>query len=264
MLFRSEVETLAKVLEVPLTDAVALLADDREGYVPPAALARAAGAPAASDEGSLLTKSTVDAYIAAVIELWRLQVAHGNSNTENPRGAAVRGFLEQRGRQRSKLDRASYKDRGSDGIQAGYSPDEWRRIQDLLLSGAAYTPQNLRTRVDLLFGHYYLLRGENRRKMELADLSLLDYPPSEGPTLCSCLVSLLQDGKMNKTARKEFMGALRHKDPLFCTQGALAQLFFWRWHVAGEAPPTFRRRQDWYRIKVLVGRDREQELSYPT
>ncbi|XP_044721454.1 centromere DNA-binding protein complex CBF3 subunit [Hirsutella rhossiliensis] len=60
------------------------------------------------------------------------------------------------------------------------------------------------------------------------------------------------------------MGALRHKDPLFCTQGALAQLFFWRWHVAGEPPPSFRRRQDWYRIKVLVGRDREQELSYPT
>ncbi|XP_044714726.1 PIF1-like helicase domain-containing protein [Hirsutella rhossiliensis] len=130
-------------------------------------------------EGSLLTRGTIDAYIAAVIELWRLQVAHGNSNTENPRGAA-----------------------------AGYLPDEWLRIQDLLLTGAAYTPQNLRTRVDLLFGHYYLLRGENRRKMELADLSLLDYPPSEGPTACGCL--------------------------------------------------------DWYRIKVLVGRDREQELSYPT
>ncbi|XP_044717389.1 centromere DNA-binding protein complex CBF3 subunit [Hirsutella rhossiliensis] len=121
-----------------------------------------------------------------------------------------------------------------DGIQASYLPDEWLRIQDLLLTGAAYTPQNLRTRVDLLFGHYYLLRGENRRKMELADLSLLDYPPSEGPTPCSCLVSLLRDGKLNKTARKEFMGALRHKDPLFCTGPSTALL--WRWHVAGEPP----------------------------
>jgi hypothetical protein len=35
-------------------------------------------------------------------------------------------------------------------------------------------------------------------------------------------VSLLQDGKMNQTARKEFMGAVRHKDPLFYTQGTLA------------------------------------------
>jgi hypothetical protein len=260
----AEAASLAETLEVPLVEAAELLADDREGYVPPVTLAAAADAAAPAAKGSLLTRSTIDAYIAAVIELWRLQVAHGSRNTENPRGAAVRGFLEQRGRQRGKHDRASFKDRGSDGIQAGYSPDEWLRIQDLLLSGVAYTPQSLRTRVDLLFGHYYLLRGENRRKMELADLSLLDYPPSEGPTPCGCLVSLLQDGKLNKTARKEFMGALRHKDPLFCTQGALAQLFFWRWHVTGEPPPSFRRRSDWYRIKVLVGQDREQELSYPT
>ncbi|KAJ6437110.1 High-osmolarity-induced transcription protein 1 [Purpureocillium lavendulum] len=257
----AEAESLAEALDVPLAEAAELLADDREGYVPPTGLATTA---VDLTVGSLLTRGTIDAYIAAVIELWRLQVAHGNANTENPRGAAVRGFLEQRGRQRGKHDRASFKDRGTDGIQAGYSPEEWLRIQHLLLSGAAYTPQNLRTRVDLLLGHYYLLRGENRRKMELADLSLLDYPPSEGPTPCGCLVSLLRDGKLNKTARKEFMGALRHKDPLFCTQGALAQLFFWRWHVAGEPAPSFRRRKDWYRIKVLVGRDREQELSYPT
>lgn len=155
--------------------------------MPPAALAQAVEAPPALDKGSLLTKSTVDANIAAMIELWRLQVAHGNGNTANPRGVAVRGFLEQRGRQRSKLDRASYKDRGNDSIQASYSPDEWRRIQDLLLGGAAYASQNLRTRVYLLFGHY-LLRGENRRKIELADLSLLDYPSSEGPMLCGCLL----------------------------------------------------------------------------
>ena len=239
----AEAENLAEALEVPLAEAAELLMDDRESYVPPAALAPAVVGPTET-EGSLLTRGTVDAYIAAVIELWRLQVAHGNTNTENPRGAAVRGFLEQRGRQRGKHDRASFKDRGTDGIQAGYSQDEWLRIQDLLLSGAVYTPQNFRTRVDLLFGHYYLLRGENRRKMELADLSLLDYPASEGPTPCGCLVSLLQDGKLNKTARKEFMGALRHKDPLFCTQRALAQLFFWRWHVAGEPSPSFRHRQD--------------------
>jgi hypothetical protein len=36
------------------------------------------------------------------------------------------------------------------------------------------------------------------------------------------------------------MGSLRHKDPLFYTKGALAQLFFWRWHITGEAPPSFR------------------------
>ncbi|KAJ0129785.1 hypothetical protein HZ326_27116, partial [Fusarium oxysporum f. sp. albedinis] len=67
----AEAESLAEALEVPLAEAAELLADDREGYVPPTALA-----PAAADlaEGSLLTRGTIDAYIAAVIELWRLQV----------------------------------------------------------------------------------------------------------------------------------------------------------------------------------------------
>jgi hypothetical protein len=69
-------------------------------------------------------------------------------------------------------------------------------------------------RTNLLFSHYYLLYRENRRKMELTDLSLLDYPAVEGPITCGCLMSLLQDGKINKTARKEFIGALRYKDPL--------------------------------------------------
>jgi hypothetical protein len=100
--------------------------------------------------------------------------------------------------------------------------DEWQRIQDLLLKDAVHTPQNLCTRVNLLFGHYYLLRGENRRKMELTDLSMFNYLPSEGLTPCGCLVSLLQDSKINKTARKEFIDALRYKDLMLCTQGALA------------------------------------------
>ena len=57
---------------MPLTDAVALLADDREGYVPPLALELAAqgvGAPAVPVKGALFTKGTVDAYVAAVLEL---------------------------------------------------------------------------------------------------------------------------------------------------------------------------------------------------
>ncbi|KAM4055951.1 centromere DNA-binding protein complex CBF3 subunit [Hirsutella rhossiliensis] len=179
----AEAESLAEALEVPLAEAAELLADDREGYVPPTGLATAA---VDLTEGSLLTR-------ALSTPISRPLSSYGGS-----RWLTATRIRRIPGRRH----------RGSDGIQAGYLPDEWLRIQDLLLTGAAYTPQNLRTRVDLLFGHYYLLRGENRRKMELADLSLLDYPPSEGPTPCGCL--------------------------------------------------------DWYRIKVLVGRDREQELSYPT
>lgn len=64
----AEVKTLAEALEVPLSEAVELLADDREGYVPPIALAPTLEA-AEELQGSLFTKGTVDSYVAAVIEL---------------------------------------------------------------------------------------------------------------------------------------------------------------------------------------------------
>ena len=86
-----EVKSLVTALEVPITDIVALFADDHEDYVPPTALDLRGNSGAA---GSLLTKGTLDVYITTMIELWRLQVAHSSRNTENPRGAAIQGFLE--------------------------------------------------------------------------------------------------------------------------------------------------------------------------
>jgi hypothetical protein len=61
--------------------------------------------------------------------------------------------------------------------------------------------------------------GENHRKIELVDLSPLDYLSSKGPTIYSCLNGFLQDNKINKTTHKDFMGPLCYKDPLLCTQG---------------------------------------------
>ena len=54
---------------MPLANAAKLLADDCEGYVPPAALAPAMAEAPEGSEGSLLTRGTVDAYVAAAIEL---------------------------------------------------------------------------------------------------------------------------------------------------------------------------------------------------
>jgi hypothetical protein len=48
---------------VPLAEIAELLADDREGYIPPAALVPAINAAAAPTGGSLLTKSTIDIYV---------------------------------------------------------------------------------------------------------------------------------------------------------------------------------------------------------
>jgi hypothetical protein len=60
------------------------------------------------------------------------------------------------------------------------------------------------------------------------------------------------------------MAAMRHENPKLCTMGAVAQYLFWRWHISSEEEPCFRQRKDWYPLKLLVGRNREEEIAYPT
>jgi Centromere DNA-binding protein complex CBF3 subunit, domain 2 len=76
----------------------------------------------------------------------------------------------------------------------------------------------------------------------------------------------MSNGKTNKYNKVQYMGGLRHANPLLCVLGALAQYFVSRWHLSGEEFPSFQTRQDWYRIKVLSsgGQDRTKALSYPT
>ena len=69
----AEVRSLAETLDVTLAEAAELLADDREGYIPPVALApateEATEEAIAAAKGLLLVRATVDVYIAAIIEL---------------------------------------------------------------------------------------------------------------------------------------------------------------------------------------------------
>jgi hypothetical protein len=114
----------------------------------------------------------------------------------------------------------------------------------------------------VLFGHYLVLRGENRRIAELADLAVLQYPLTEGPTACFAIVLQITAGKTNKSGSAEYIGAMRHKNPLLCSIGALAQYFYWRWHISSEEPPIFKNRQSWYGTKLLVGNNKRARLSY--
>src|SRR5436190_23690799 len=100
--------------------------------------------------------------------------------------------------------------------------------------------------------------------IELSELSQQMWAHNEGMTPCHVVVGQSRRGKTNTNNKKFFVGAMRHRDPLLCTMGAMAQYFFWRWHVSGEAAPVFRRRENWYRIRVIKGVDREKDFYYTT
>jgi hypothetical protein len=118
--------------------------------------------------------------------------------------------------------------------------------------------------LDSLAAHQMILRGEHRRGLELADLSVVQMTEQEGPTPCSVVQCRFSKGKMIQAGKPRYMGVMRHRDPLLCTTSALALLFFWRWQLSSEEPPSFRSRQDWYTIKVLVGTEKRTEISFDT
>ena len=62
-----------------------------------------------------------------------------------------------------------------------------------------------RTAVDFLMGHMLLLRGENRRTMQLADCFPLPLK-NEGSTSCSAYVCVLDNGNMNSAGQVEYAG----------------------------------------------------------
>lgn len=109
-----------------------------------------------------------------------------------------------------------------------------------------------------------VLRGESRRGAELSDLSYMKMPDQEGATPCEVMLLQVSNGKTNKFGKKQYGGTMRHKDPLFCTQSALAQYFFFRWHQTREPPPDFTSRSSWYNTKVLVGGDPQKPLAFRT
>ncbi|MEA2203145.1 MAG: hypothetical protein QOI89_3920 [Solirubrobacteraceae bacterium] len=252
---------LAAQLEIALDDLPAMVADDRG----------ASGDEQSSEDedgggqgGSLLKFSTIEVYVAAVAELWSVQLSMGLHSHALLRGPALNQELDKRRSQSDQQARQDYADRGAGGLNSGYTDAEFLQMNKLLLVQAAQRPQSLRTRVDALFGHYLVLRGQARRMAELCDLSIITYPRTEGPTPCHAVVLQTTNGKTNRNGKKNYMGAMRHKDPYLCTMGALAQYLFWRWHISGELQPSFKRRKDWYNTKLLVGDDKDTEIAYNT
>ena len=68
---------------------------------------------------------------------------------------------------------------------------------------------------DFLMSHHMLLRGA-RRQMELPDMFTLAMP-NEGATPCDPMIVLLDNGKTNTLGKREYIGVMRHRDPLLCT-----------------------------------------------
>ena len=194
--------------------------------------------------------SMVEGYVSALISLYNFQLSSGHNHHPHPRGTKVKAVLQDRQRHEHVRRKAEYMDRGANTLLDGYNqlemlnvvrscwtwscPDQ-HRASVLSLASAH------RTALDFLMGHMMLLRGENRRHVQLADLFPLTLK-NEGPSRCTALIMILDNSKVNKTGRIEYRGVVRHKNILLCVISQLAFYLFFRWNLVRESPPCFQQR----------------------
>ncbi|KAE8246728.1 hypothetical protein A4X13_0g5650 [Tilletia indica] len=108
----------------------------------------------------------------------------------------------------------------------------------------------LRDCVCFLLSHFALLRGDDLRPIELADIHHLDMR-NEGPGDRFAVMLLLQHGKTNKHGRVEFGSFMRNKDAAICPVAFLSIYLFSRFHVLGLPTPDFTSSDKWYPLKLF-------------
>jgi hypothetical protein len=193
----AEAEELALTMDIPPEELAAMREDDRDDR----------------DEedvvGSPISTSTLDVWVAAIMELYRRQCSMRKNDHPNPRGDALTSKLDSYRRNHDARKRTAFADRGPDGIVAGYSDAEFLGLQRCLLARSQSDDGVFfRTRLDVLWGHFFVLRGQTRRRAELADLCHLPLPATEGPSDCDAVVLKTTRGKTNAYGKSHFMGAI--------------------------------------------------------
>jgi len=114
-----------------------------------------------------------------------------NSNP-NPHGALVKEYIRSLSSQENIRRRSNYHDRGIGTFADGYlNLEELSMIcNEFFNSGISV---GIRDRAAFLLAHYAMIRGENIRSLEFADLLCVDLP-NEGPSCCTALVLMMLQG----------------------------------------------------------------------
>ena len=220
-----------------------------------------------AEEGNPVKHSTAEVWVSAVIDLYNVQIAKGQHSYPHPRGFAVRSALKDVQSKAWKRIRELHEDRAANTILDAYTPQDLQNfVRHCWTAGTrANVDSYMRTLLDFLVGHYFLVRGELRRVAELADMFVMHLPTESTSQECWCWILVFDNGKTNSSGKKQYLGALRNRDFRICPIGALAMYLFTRFHVKKEAWPNLRSPKDWDRIKLLRGgSDREHELNDKT
>jgi hypothetical protein len=141
-------------------------------------------------------------------------------------------------------------DRQIGGINDGYTTTtEMIKLFEFFWIQKNYHGAAFRNCLAVALTHFGIMRGENVREMELADLHMVDLE-NEGVN-CMAMVMIIKNGKTNQVNRMEVAACLRNKEVQICPVSTFAIYLFWRFHVENEPFPDFTTSKNWFFIKVL-------------
>ncbi len=212
---------------------------------------------------------SVDSYVSAIISLYNYQQSFDHATSSHSREAKVKALLKDRTKKKHARRKAQYLDRDVNTLLNEYKQ---RQMIDVVrscwtheLSQKRATAQTVkfahRTTLDFLMSHMMLMRGENRRHLQLTDLFSLNLK-NENLTPCTTHVCILNNEKTNQTERIEYETVVRHKNSLLCIILQLAFYLFYRWNIVREQISHFQRRQQWYDLHLLRGSKSTSPMSY--
>ncbi|OWZ10648.1 hypothetical protein PHMEG_00016466 [Phytophthora megakarya] len=161
---------------------------------------RVVGREPKKKKGTVMGGSTVCGYVNAIVDLYNQQVALRVNSNDHPRSPQVKQLIRIVQAQTAHTKK-KYQDRGIGSLLDGcHSEMQFQQICDTFLE-----LDDLRGRAAFLISHYGLLRGENVRDLELADMfsQPLD---KKGFQPCIALVLLIQHGKTNTYGKLQHCG----------------------------------------------------------
>lgn len=97
-------------------------------------------------------------------------------------------------------------------------------------------------------GIQMFFREDDGRYARLCDFSPMEVKPSDG-----LLISLIGCRRHDKSRKRIYGFAVRHKDPTLCPHGWLARYLFYRYRYKNEQPPVMSTNEDWSKILMWPG-----------
>ncbi|KAG2211522.1 hypothetical protein INT45_009793 [Circinella minor] len=199
--------------------------------------------------------------LKAIFDLWKDQKAAGKNEHPHPRGDKLNTWRKAKQISEKETRRANNVDRGIGTLEDRYNFEEMVAVSLYFFDRQSET--EMHNRATFLLHHMMLLHGESSHFAELADLFTMHFS-EEGHSPCSVLIFHSGFGKTTTSGNHNYFTTIRHHNVRVCAFGALAFYFFYRFHVSGEPFPDFSTSENWFKIKMLKGCDRFQDMAYTT